>query len=108
MPMVDQVGVMNRSLTRANCDGIARWTAMDRVVRAVGRIVVSVEAAAELRTMRTSRWTAKVPIALLPNTARPSTENTSLALFALPRPIPEVPIPAYAWVAVVTTTEIAR
>ena len=39
--------------------GIALCAAIDRVVRAVGRIVVSVEAAAELSTMRISRCTAK-------------------------------------------------
>ena len=45
-----------------------------------------------------------LPTALLPKTDLPSTENTSLALSALPRPMPVVPIPANAWVAVVTST----
>ena len=43
---------------------MARWAAIDRVVRAVGRMVVSVDAAAELSTISTSRWTATVPMAL--------------------------------------------
>src|SRR6476659_9277555 len=104
MPIVDQVGVMYRSLTRANFDGIALWTAIDSVVRAVGRIVVSVEAAAELSTIRISRCTAKLPTALLLIKARPSTENTSSALLGLLNPMPAEPTPANAWVAVVTST----
>ena len=68
-------------------------TAIDRVVRAVGRIVVSVLAAAELSTIRISRCTAKLPTALVPKTALPSTENTSFALSGLPSPIPLVPMP---------------
>src|SRR4249919_1077119 len=104
MPTVDQVGVMNRALIRANCDGMARWAAIDRVVRAVGRIVVRVDAAAELSTISTSKWTAAVPTALLPKTAPASTEKTSSALSGLLSPMPDDPIPAYAWVAVVTTT----
>src|ERR671934_590960 len=50
MTMVDTVGVWKRELTRPNGSGIARQRAIDSVVRAVGRIVVCVEAAAELST----------------------------------------------------------
>ena len=40
MAMVDTVGVRNRGWIFANDFGIALYAAMDRVVRAVGRIVV--------------------------------------------------------------------
>src|SRR5919201_2300115 len=52
MTMVDTVGVWKRELTRPNGSGIARQRAIDSVVRAVGRIVVCVDAEAELRTAR--------------------------------------------------------
>ena len=65
-------------------------------MRAVGRIVVWVEAAAELSTIRISSRLRKVPRPPPPKIAPPSTESTSLELFELARPIPLVPIPAKA------------
>ena len=76
---------------------------MDRVVRAVGRIVVWVEAAADVSTIRISRWDRKLPSPLPPNTALPSTDSTSPELSWLPSPMPWSPIPAKDWAARVTT-----
>ncbi len=56
MTTVDTVGVRNRGLTFAKDFGSALYAAMDRVVRAVGRIVVCVDAAAEDSTISSSRW----------------------------------------------------
>ena len=56
---------------------MALYTPMARVVRAVGRMVVCVEAAAELSTIRSSRWKRKLPNPEVPNTECPSAENTS-------------------------------
>ena len=67
---------------------------MARVVRAVGRMVVWVEAAAELSTIRSSRWDSTLPKPEVPKTEWPRTERTSPWLFGLPRPMPLVPMPA--------------
>ena len=64
------------------------------MVRAVGRIVVWVEAAAEDSTISSSRWVRNDPKPEVPNTALPWTDSTSPALATLPRPLPLVPIPA--------------
>jgi hypothetical protein len=53
IPTVDHVGVRNRGEIRANLVGMALYTAMESVVRAVGKMVVSVLAMAELSTIRT-------------------------------------------------------
>ena len=74
--------------------GIALYTPMARVVRAVGRIVVWVDAAAELRTISNSRWTRKFPNPLVPNTEWPRTDSTSPWLSGFPSPMPLVPMPA--------------
>src|SRR4051794_668134 len=50
MAMVDTVGVWWRGLTVPNVFGIAPHRAIESDVRAVGRIVVCVDAAAELST----------------------------------------------------------
>ena len=50
MTIVETVGVCQRGLTRPNAEGIERQRAIESVVRAVGRIVVCVDAAAELST----------------------------------------------------------
>src|SRR5215471_2655887 len=92
MAIVDTVGVRYRGWIFANADGIARYTAIDRVVRAVGRIVVWVDAAAEDSTISSSRWVRNDPKAEWPNTASPWIDSTSPALFMLPRPVPLVPI----------------
>ena len=63
-------------------------------VRAVGRMVVWVEAAAELSTMRSSRCANTLPNVDVPNTEWPRTDSTSPWLAGLPRPIPLVPMPA--------------
>ncbi len=55
MPMVDQVGVRYRGWMRAKRVGMALYAAIDRAVRAVGRIVVWVEADAEVRMETASR-----------------------------------------------------
>ena len=70
------------------------YTAIDSVVRAVGRIVVWVEAAAEESTISSSRWLRNVPRPDVPNTLLPWTDSTSPALATLPRPLPVVLIPA--------------
>ncbi|HEX7159725.1 MAG TPA: hypothetical protein VF223_00665 [Trebonia sp.] len=64
------------------------------MVRAAGRIVVCVDAAADVSTMRTSSRDRKTPIPDPPKTASPSTESTSPVLSPLPRPMPVVPMPA--------------
>ena len=74
------------------------------MVRAVGRIVVWVEAAAELSTMSSSSRDRKVPKPDPPKTAVPSTESTSPVLFGLARPMPLVPMPANDWAAKMTST----
>ena len=73
---------------------MALYTAIDRVVRAVGRIVVCVDAAAEDSTMSSSRWVRKEPKADVPKTRLPWTDSTSPALATLPRPLPVVLMPA--------------
>ncbi len=80
------------------------YTAIDSVVRAVGRIVVWVEAAAELSTIRTSSRARKTPKPEPPKTAVPRTESTSPTLFGLARPMPLVPMPANDWAAKMTIT----
>src|SRR5215472_16918970 len=92
--MVDTVGVRYRGWIFANEDGIALYTAIDSVVRAVGRIVVCVEAAAEDSTISSSRWLRNEPKPDVPNTALPWIDSTSPALLMFPRPLPVVPIPA--------------
>ena len=70
------------------------YTAIDRVVRAVGRIVVWVEAAAEDSTISSSRWLRNEPQADVPKTRLPWTDSTSPAFAVFPRPLPVVLIPA--------------
>src|ERR1051326_7201072 len=94
MAIVDTVGVRERGWIFANDFGIARYTAIDSVVRAVGRIVVWVEAAAEDSTMSSSRWVRKDPNPELPNTRLPWIDSTSPAFAKLPRPLPVVLMPA--------------
>src|SRR5262245_53636232 len=92
--IVDTVGVRYFRWILANWGGMALYTAIDRVVRAVGRIVVCVDAAAEDRTISSSRWVRKEPKPDVPNTASPWMDRTSPALSRLPRPRPVVPMPA--------------
>ena len=60
--------------------GIASQRAIDRVVRAVGRIVVCVEAAAEVSTATIRNLTPTEP-----STPLPSALSTSLAFSSLAR-----------------------
>src|SRR3954471_17437263 len=72
MTIVDVVGVLKRGLTVPNVLGIAPQRAIDSDVRAVGRIVVCVEAAAELRTAM-----IRILSSGEPNTCVPSALSTS-------------------------------
>src|SRR5215469_6661242 len=73
---------------------------MDRVVRAVGRMVVCVEAAADDKIIRNSSRVKNVPHPDDPKIALPWIENASPALAELPRPWPLAPMPAKACIAV--------
>ncbi len=64
------------------------WNAIDRVVRAFGRIVVCVVAAADVSTMKMSRWLRTEPITELPKIAVPSTDRTSFWWAGFPSPTP--------------------
>ena len=94
MVTVEVVGVRNFLWILANRLGMALKTAIDSVVRAVGRMVVCVEAAAELNTIRSRRWVRKFPRPDDPKMEDPSTESTSPAWFGFSSPIPVVPMPA--------------
>src|ERR1035438_5279415 len=106
--MVDTVGVRYLGCIFENEAGRALKAAIDRVVRAVGRIVVWVDAAAELSTIRISRRVRNVPNPPPPKIAPPRTESTSLVLAGLFRPIPFAPIPANATTATITIAYVMR
>ncbi|GAA1325237.1 hypothetical protein GCM10009610_58140 [Pseudonocardia xinjiangensis] len=76
---------------------------MDSAARAVGRIVVWVDAADDVSTEMISRTTKKWPRPLSPNTAGPIAANTSSEFSGLPSPMPSVPVPAKATVAADTS-----
>src|SRR6059058_4003285 len=94
MPIVDQVGVKNRGWIREKWLGIALCTAIERVVRAVGRMVVWVDAAALVRIVAANSTCSTDPTPEFPNTAGAIAEKTSSAVFGLPRPMPCVSMPA--------------
>src|SRR3974390_3020422 len=94
MATVDTEGVRCRPWILEKDFGIALYTDIESVVLAVGRIVVWVEAAAEVSTIRTSRRERTAPIPVAPKMALPSTERTSPMFAGLPRPEPFVPPPA--------------
>src|SRR5882757_9875054 len=100
---VDSVGVRYRGWILANRLGSASKTPIDSEVRAVGRIVVWVDAEAEVSTLISSSTSNTLPIALSPNTAGPIALNTSSELSALARPIPVLPVPAKATAEIDTT-----
>ena len=79
-------------------------TAIDKVVRAVGRMVVCVDAAAELRTMTNNRWVSKLPNQEEPKIDPPRTDRTSPSWAGLPSPMPFVPRPAYDCVETTTNS----
>src|SRR5919198_2877356 len=70
--IVETVGVWKRGLTLPNALGKAPQRAIDRLVRAVGRIVVCVEAAAELSTAMISSRPIGNGNTLSPRTLRTS------------------------------------
>ena len=86
MTTVDTDGVRNRRWIFEKVEGMALYTLMANVVRAVGRIVVWVEAAAELSTMSSSRWDRTLPNPDVPNTEWPRTDRTSPWLFGVAEP----------------------
>ena len=92
---------------RANRCGIARYAAIESVVRAVGRIVVCVDADAEVSTEITSSASIRWPEAESPKTVVPSARKTSSAFSSLPSPTPSVPTPANATVATLTIAYVA-
>jgi hypothetical protein len=92
--MVENHGVRYRGGTRPRMAGSALWNDIDSVVRAVGRMVVCVVAAAEESTMSRSSRDSTSPTAPLPNTAPPMGESTSVTLLEFPRPMPDEPKPA--------------
>ena len=73
-------------------------------MRAVGKIVVWVEAAAELSTMRIRSRDKTMPNPEVPKIAPPVTDSTSnwCAGFVSPTPLP--PMPANACTAMITIT----
>src|SRR5215469_12890118 len=108
MTTVDTVGVRNRGWILAKDLGMARYTAMDSVVRAVGKMVVWVDAAAEESTMISSRRKKTLPTVPLPNTAWPWMDSTSPTLLELPRPLPFVPMPANDCIEKITSAYVTR
>jgi hypothetical protein len=88
----------------ANFFGIARYAPIESAARAVGRIVVWVDAADDVSTEMISRLTRKTPRPLSPNTADPIAANTSSEFSSLPSPMPSVPVPANATEATATRT----
>ena len=77
MPIVDRVGVRYFGWIFPKTSGIACHFAIDNVVRAVGRIVVCVDADADVRTaMIRSLYQGE------PKTASPSGLSTSSGLLA--------------------------
>src|SRR5580658_7431090 len=100
--IVETVGVRYLGWILANDFGMALYVAIDSVVRAVGKIVVWVEAEAEVSTIRISRRAKNVPMPLPPKTALPRTDRSSNWWAGLARPIPFVPGPANACTAKMT------
>ena len=94
MPQVDQVGVRYLEWILAKMFGAALNTAIESVVRAVGRIVVSVDAIELVMTMNSSSLVRTVPPLPVPNMLVPRTLSTSLELLGLASPMPVVPAPA--------------
>src|SRR5215469_3164335 len=101
---VDTVGVRYRGLILANVWGSAPYAAIDSVVRAVGKIVVCVEAAAELSTMRIRSRDRTVPRPEVPKIALPVTDSTSDWCAGLASPTLFVPMPANACMAMIVIT----
>src|SRR5215469_2332957 len=103
---VDTVGVRYLGWILANDSGSAPYAAIDSVVRAVGKIVVCVEAAAELSTIRISSRDNTVPSPELPKIAPPVTDSTSNWWAGFISPTPLSPMPANAWTEMITVTYV--
>ncbi len=71
-------------------------------MRAVGRIVVWVDAEAEVRTVILRKNTMTAPTTPPPNTTEPIPAKTSSALSGLPIPMPVEPTPATETAAIET------
>src|SRR3954447_20611813 len=99
---VESEGVRYLGWIRANRLGMAPKAAIDRLVRAVGRIVVWVDADADVSTQTASRCTMIQPTAPPPKTSCPMAAKTSSALSTLPSPMPWAETPAKAIVATET------
>src|SRR6202035_5401149 len=78
-PHVEAVGVWKRGWTFPNTAGVDFQGAIDSVVRAVGRIVVCVDAAAEVRTATIRNFTPTLPSTPCPSALSTSEEFSSLA-----------------------------
>src|SRR5208283_1214723 len=85
---VATVGVRYFLCMVPNASGTALYTLMERTVRAVGRIVVCVDAAADESTMSSNRCAKTEPIQADPNTAVPCTDSTSVRCAGFARPMP--------------------
>ncbi len=94
MTTVAVVGVRYLRCILPKASGRALYTLIESTVRAVGRIVVCVEATAEEKIMSSSRCAKTEPIHDEPNTAVACTEKTSLQLAGFARPMPVLPTPA--------------
>src|SRR5947208_10218327 len=98
MAHVENVGVWYRGCTSPKAFGSALYAAIARVVRAVGRIVVCVDAAADDRIARNSALAPHPP-----STAEPMPLNGSSIVSGLVSPMPSEPTPANACAATVTS-----
>lgn len=78
----------------ANFSGSALYTAIDRLPRAVGRIVDCVDDRAETQTVSSSADAMTAPA-----TGSPRMVSTSSSLASFPRPMPVSPNPANDWMA---------
>ena len=83
MRMVDTCGVRKRGWMRPSDSGIAPARAIDSDVRAVGRIVVCVEAAAEVSTAMISSLSSGEPKTAVPSTLKMSSEWSMSSLRAV-------------------------
>src|SRR3954466_15032699 len=95
MATVETPGVRYFGWICANAFGTALYAAIDRVVRAVGRMVVWVEADAEVRIDAESRSRAILPSPESPNRAGPIAAKTTSAMPGSPSPTPAAPPRAY-------------
>ena len=95
MVSVEIVGVRKRLWILENALGMALNTAIDSVVRAVGRMVVCVDAAAELSTIRMSSLVRKRAEARrAEDGGAEHRQHVARCGSGFCRPIPVVPMPA--------------